>query len=330
MSDRWRGIRASLWPRAKSLGRTALDILPLLALVLSTASILGALAAPLWHIFDLAGQFAIAAVLGALLAAITFGAMKRWRRAIVASVVALTGVAVTWQSAPVPECEPGTPTHRIVFYNIWIGNDALPETLAFLEQTNADVIVLTELTKRSSAALVPPLAKLYPHTVPCALASSCWTAAFSRTPMAEVTDALKVSGRSPALSAIRIPFSDGDLTIAGVHLTRPWPYDTATAQRRQLDALATGLVTLPEPQLVVGDFNAVTWGATVSALVEKTNVAPIPSWGTWMAAMPAPLRLPIDQAMVSSGFQCATKSIGPALGSDHRPIIVDFALSPQN
>lgn len=329
MNNRWLRIRARVWPRARSLGRTALDILPLVALAVSAASIIGALAAPLWHIFDLMGQFAIAAVLGALLAALTDGAMRRWRRAAIAAVVALAGIAVTWQGAPVPECEPGTPTHRIVFYNIWIGNDALPETLAYLEQTNADVIVLTELTKRSSAALVPPLAKLYPHTVPCALTATCWTAAFSRTPMTEVTDALKVAGRSPALSAIRIPFAEGEVTIAGVHLTRPWPYDTATAQRRQLDALATGLVTLPEPQLVVGDFNAVTWGATVSALVEKTKVAPIPSWGTWMANLPTPLRIPIDQALVSPGFQCATKSIGPALGSDHRPIIVDFALSPR-
>jgi endonuclease/exonuclease/phosphatase (EEP) superfamily protein YafD len=317
--------RRSLGAKLGGVLAALTDVIAFALLTGSTFSVLGAVFAEQWHIFDLLAQFTIAAVFGASLAAIIEVARRKWKHALGAGAIAAIGMVTIWQEKPVPECDPGVATRRVVFFNIWVGADSFSDSLAYLQQSKADVIVLTELTKRSVAELAP-LNQLYPHASPCAKNATCWTAAFSKTPFTDVTSALDVPGKSPALAAMRISFPDGDMTIAGAHLTRPWPYDDVGAQERQRDALASGLLTLPGPQLVVGDFNGVTWGSIVSGLVDATGLKPIASWGTWRASMPTPLRLPIDHALVGEGITCATKTIGPALGSDHRPIIVDFAL----
>lgn len=298
-----------------------------LLLLFAALSILGALFATWWHVLDLLAQFAIPALFAAGAVAIVETARRHWTRSALSLITGVVGVVTIWRSEPIAECAPGVSTHRIVFFNIWVGNAALAEALTYLEQSNADVIVLTELTTRS-ANYFAPLQKLYPHATACAKNGTCWTTAFSRVPFTDVSSVLDLPGRSPALAAMRISFPDGDVTVIGAHLTRPWPFDAITAQRRQVDALAKGLMSLPSPQLVVGDFNAVTWSSTVDALVSATGLKPFPSWGTWMAGLPTPLRLPLDQAFVGEGIACGSKTIGPELGSDHRPIIVDFALKP--
>ncbi len=59
-------------------------------------------------------------------------------------------------------------------------------------------------------------------------------------------------------------------------------------------------------------------------IAARANGRPLATWGTWPAWLPAFLRFPIDQVIAGPGIACAVKSIGPALTSDHRPIIVDF------
>ena len=48
--------------------------------------------------------------------------------------------------------------------------------------------------------------------------------------------------------------------------------------------------------------------------------------GTWPATMPALLRLPLDQVYVGSCITATAVRRGPALGSDHLPLVVDIAV----
>jgi endonuclease/exonuclease/phosphatase (EEP) superfamily protein YafD len=79
--------------------------------------------------------------------------------------------------------------------------------------------------------------------------------------------------------------------------------------------------------MLVGDLNAVTWGHTVRELERRGQARALPSWGSWPGRFLPIFSLPIDQAIVGPGISCAVKTVGPRLGSDHRPIIVDFALT---
>ena len=42
---------------------------------------------------------------------------------------------------------------------------------------------------------------------------------------------------------------------------------------------------------------------------------------TWPAFLPMPARIPIDHVMTGSGLRVVERTVGPDLGSDHRPVI---------
>jgi len=43
--------------------------------------------------------------------------------------------------------------------------------------------------------------------------------------------------------------------------------------------------------------------------------------------MPGSLRIPLDNCLVSEEVAVAGRRVGPDIGSDHLPLVVDFALA---
>ncbi len=122
---------------------------------------------------------------------------------------------------------------------------------------------------------------------------------------------------------------DGPLTVFGTHLMRPIGVGDLEGQMAQADLLARHIEVVPGRRVVVGDFNAVPWGRVVSTLETRTGLRVLPGLeGTWPAPMPWPLRLPIDNVMVSADTIVASRRVGPVVGSDHSPIIVQLSRSP--
>lgn len=277
------------------------------------------------YLLDLAGQFAIQAAFAAAalaLAALVAGARRLALAAV--AVVGFSGVA-TLPAAEPRLCPEGTADRRVVFANIWVHNYRVRErVLPFLRTAAGDVVVLSEVTPKAYAAL-GDLEDLYPYRTPCASSWHCGVVLLSRTPFEDLSPALDVPGDPPARLAARLAWPDGhQLVLAAVHLTQPWPFEAPADQPRQAAALALGLDRLPGLDLLVGDFNAVTWGAVIARIGAETGLAAVSSAGTWPAQLPVVARLPIDNALIGADIACALKTVGPAIGSDHRPITIDL------
>jgi endonuclease/exonuclease/phosphatase (EEP) superfamily protein YafD len=286
-------------------------------------SVFGAYAGSYSRILDLFGQFAIQAGLGALGLTIFFGALRRPVLASISAAIAVASYFAISIPSPVQPCV-GVPTHRLLFFNIWDENTHTTPTVDFIAHQNADTIVLAEVNPRFRPAL-GELRKLYPYSIECPEGDHrCQFYIYSRFPIELATD----GPRSWPLIEVTAAYPEGTVSLAGIHALRPVPIHRRWYQRWQVGHLADQISQTLQPRIIVGDFNAVSWGAIVKMVSRMASVKPLPSRGTWFALAPWPLRIPIDQALIDNGVACAKKTVGPAAFSDHRPIWIDFALKP--
>src|SRR5262249_36315050 len=159
--------------------------------------------------------------------------------------------------------------------------------------------------------VIAQLSAHYPFTIDCNGNGTCGTRLYSKFPFTNRTQITYQPGDPRSLVAVDIAFPDGTLHLVGTHLTRPWPFQPASAQPRQAAALAESFAAVPQPSFLIGDLNAVTWGHTVRTISRVAGAHPLPSWGTWHTLFPLPYRIPIDQAIIGSGIGCAKKTVGP-------------------
>src|SRR5262249_9480573 len=145
-----------------------------------------------------------------------------------------------------------------------------------------------------------PLKKIYPY-VSCPDFRYCGVVVYSRVPLTRWPG----SAEDPGMVGATMHYPEGDLSLVAVHMTRPWPFKPRHDQPLEIEGIAARTKEAAGPKLVVGDFNAVPWGAIVRRMSAVANVKALPSRGTWHAAMPFPLRLPIDEALVD-GLPCAS------------------------
>lgn len=121
------------------------------------------------------------------------------------------------------------------------------------------------------------------------------------------------------------------LAFLSLHVTRPRSQNTAAFQQQELGAIAQWSQTVQaqgQALIVMGDCNSTPWAKGFRAF--QRDGRPVNSqqgygWQTtWMAGWPAPLRIAIDHCLHSPGLVTVNRAIGPTLGSDHLPLIVEI------
>jgi endonuclease/exonuclease/phosphatase (EEP) superfamily protein YafD len=120
------------------------------------------------------------------------------------------------------------------------------------------------------------------------------------------------------------------LTVLGTHPLRPGNKEYNRMRDVQLDATPAFLKQIETPILVLGDLNTTPWSFRFKRLLRDTGLLDSskgrgiqPTWPTFWSF----LRIPIDHCLHSPQLSILRKEIGPHVGSDHFPVIVDFALS---
>jgi endonuclease/exonuclease/phosphatase (EEP) superfamily protein YafD len=274
---------------------------------------------------DLAAQFLGLAGWGCALTALVFLVLRLPLAALAAGLIAGGALFIVWPRPVIESCAPGAQVRRIIFENVYAWNREAPKAVEFLAATGADILVLAEVWRRFEKAL-PALRALYPYAVDCRAVRRCDLLILSKFPLTdERTLALRPGGPN-AVAAVSIALPEGELRLIATHPARPWPFNWPGVQRREAIGVGNGFAKLPSPRMLVGDLNAVTWGHVVRDLERRGEARALPGWGTWPSRFLPIFSLPIDQAIIGPGISCATKTVGPRTGSDHRPIIVDFAL----
>jgi endonuclease/exonuclease/phosphatase (EEP) superfamily protein YafD len=245
------------------------------------------------------------------------------------SVVALLAGAAASYAARELFAPPAPPLERrdlrIVWANVFGRRAAFARVMALAAHERADLVLIAELPRGLSRADEARLAGAFSHRAGRPDLEGVWVAAFARAP---IVDAEAIVW-SPQLMRRGLVFTvatpAGGVRVTGVH--PPVPFTPRMTGARDASIRAAFAVATEDvlPAVLVGDFNTTPWSPVLRAAASVGLVrVPPGARSTWLTPLPV-LGLPIDHALVSRGVRASAR-VGPFVGSDHFPLIVDVAI----
>jgi len=278
---------------------------------------------------DILAQFAAPVLTAAIAGLALCLAMRLWPAALAGAATVLVLLAAVWPQWTPPRGTPvaGSPTLRVYSANVWARNTDVAAMRRSIVDADADIVILIEVGD-VPAARIDALLAGYPHRAiqgrvdrPTGPARSLIASRHPiRARLPEPPDGLSTVG-----AVVETPL--GPINVFGVHLTRPWPFQYQWGQITQVMALAGRRRAAPDlPVIAAGDFNSVSSARIGRQVKADMGLVPAPGWpGTWPAILPPALGMTIDQAWRSPDLALTSRRLGRAIGSDHRPVITEFA-----
>lgn len=286
-----------------------------------------------WHwTLDLLACFPVQAMGALLLLGLGLLLARAPRRAaavLLGALLSASHVVPPWWQAPPAPAHAGQPV-RVLALNLLRGaHGHAPTAVAMIRGLDPDVLFCSELTPEWLQGLAPAVPQL-PHRKVLPSAGYFGVGLFSRWPLPTATVLPLGYEWAPAVRAV-IATPGGELGLLGVHTPRPGGRQRSAERDTALRAMPAALAGLPRHQVVVGDHNVTPWNHAFGELVESTGLvaASATDWlPSWPAALPLPLRIPIDHALVSPNLGVARVELGHDFGSDHLPLRIDLVLPP--
>ena len=139
----------------------------------------------------------------------------------------------------------------------------------------------------------------------------------------------------PAL-AVQLRHDGRALAVLSLHTLPPISAANSARRDRQLIAAsqwATRQEAAGTAAVIIGDFNATPFSAAVGPLTnaglrDSLAAGGLLAAGSW-PDLAGPLRIAIDHCWHDARLVTIDRAIGPALGSDHRPLVVTLGWATQ-
>jgi endonuclease/exonuclease/phosphatase (EEP) superfamily protein YafD len=303
----------------------------LLTLALFSASLAGFLG-NWWWIFDLLGHFRVQYLIVFIILMLIYGlGVRRIISAVAAGFVLLNLVLVLpLYVRPRPAHAAGT-EQRILLANVLTQNRDRQRLSAWIDETSPDYIALLEVDETWLDDL-DLTARGYPYAVTQPRGDNFGVALYSRLPLenSEITN-FGSYGVPSIISRLKV--GETPLTFIVTHPIPPKRARFHHLRNAHMDEIARYASRLDGAVILVGDLNATSWSPffrdwlAVGDLRDSRRGFGVQP--TWPVDRPL-LRIPIDHALVSPGFLVHHRQVGPDIGSDHLPILLDFSLPVQN
>jgi endonuclease/exonuclease/phosphatase (EEP) superfamily protein YafD len=254
--------------------------------------------------------------------------------AVVAAVLAagnVVWVAESYEVGHNRSAPPGTATIRLVTANLLLTNTEVEELAGDLAATDADIILLQEVTPEHLADIrFVGLLQQYPYHVLDARAGFHGSAILSKLPVAGGA-AFLLAG-SPMTRA-DITTSVGAVTVINVHTVAPINESQARRWRGQFDLLAQQNGETDGPLIMAGDYNATKDHSPMDGVLASgmrdaysdagTGVGA--TWPQWGSPMVPVMRL--DHVLVNDQVTVLNARLEPNRGSDHLRLAVELAVA---
>lgn len=306
-----------------------------LSLLAALAALLGYLGEQHW-LLDLCAHFRWQYLL-AMGAGLVAALLVRKRGIVV--LLALVSLGNAWSLGSATGPSPGssdalaaTPAGRagswkLLVVNVHLDNRDLRPLLQLIEREAPDAVGIIELTPEAAAELAVlaqryPVSRIEPRDDPFGI--GLW----SRLPASQVD---LVSMPPLGFPALQLHWAAPD--PGSLWLVHPFPpiSGEATEWRDTQLRYTAGLIRGDEDAVLAGDLNATPWSSAYQSLrleagLVDSNADGWP-WPTWFGSgmVSRVLAVPIDHVLHGSAWRTQVHRIGPDIGSDHRPLIVELA-----
>lgn len=312
----------------RSLVRGFLDWLSSRVLVaLAVAVAVGELGRFFW-VADLFSHFQVQyliVAIGCLLASVvTF----RLRRAAVACLICcfvVVRICPIWISNEnvIPSDQNNL---RLISMNLFAGNHNYSPGLAVIRESDADVVVLQEVTS-GWAEQLKLLSDVFPHVCTVPRDDAFGIAVLSRSPLRSVQ--VRNVGEVPWIEAEVGP-NDAPVFLVAAHTLPPMGAKGASTRREQFQAIEDSkkrALARELPLVVAGDLNCSPWSAHMRDLLGKNELKNARDGFGLNASWPVRLfvlRIPIDHVLVDPAIKVLEFGLLEDVSSDHFPIIADL------
>ena len=198
-----------------------------------------------------------------------------------------------------------------------------------IEEIDPDFLVLEEISEEWIEKL-QNLRQSHPYNIIHTREDNFGIGLFSKHPLQE--KGIVYIGNAFVPSVIATVEVQGQmLTIFGTHPPPPGSPQSTAWRDDQLASIPEYLKAYPGPLLLLGDLNISPWSCHFPRLLEKTGLRDSAQGRgfspTWPAGLPF-LWIPIDHCFYSTGIEIKERQVGPNVGSDHYPLIIDLVLNP--
>ncbi len=284
----------------------------------------------LWWGFDLAADYRFVYLMVAVVCAVLYGLTFGRGMAAVFSVAAVVNafvVAPLWLAS---QPRSATDTGVIVAtYNAQRRASTQDRIVDWLRREPADIVIIQETT--SAWTPVFERAEL-PYRIVLAPEERV---VFGTTILAKV-DAVDASAQEIEIVATKV--IEMETTIDGVpvvvyvtHPRRPGSATEADARLRLFSALADLVAERAGPTIVAGDLGTTRWSHAFGTLTadgvlrsSEDGFGYQPTWPTMSWPIVGRYAgIPVDHILMSPGLTAAERRVGPELGTDHLPVVVD-------
>jgi endonuclease/exonuclease/phosphatase (EEP) superfamily protein YafD len=281
-----------------------------------------------WWPGELASHFRVQYFWISVISFALLAATRRWYLTALAAVPMLLNFAVILPLyGPVVVTTDNRPVRRIASINVYYGNRRHADVLKFVRGVQPDVVLLMELTG-AWRDLLADLRDDYPFQRTAVREDSFGIALISRIEWDDCQVLYFGTAGVPSIVA-RFDWSDEKLLLLGTHPLTPARSESWRLRNEQFAAIADRCQEEAGPVILIGDLNSTSWSSHFNTLLDgtrlrdsRTGFGVQPSWPAW-SILP---RIPIDHALVSPEVEVRNRFIGPDIGSDHFPLVLDVVL----
>jgi endonuclease/exonuclease/phosphatase (EEP) superfamily protein YafD len=250
------------------------------------------------------------------------------RMAIVGIAAAGVGAVLLIPAFLDPEPErpaSGQPTVKLLTLNLWHRNDDIAAVTELIRREQPDIVALIELTpawQRGLSSVLEPyrIRALEVQT------RSTGIGVYGRAHARNARIVRLFTGARAAVE-VRVDVFGRDGRMLVVHPIGVVSPLGVEEHKRELEAIGKWARDHGPMSAVCGDLNAAPWTRSLRDVLADAKLhAALPGGlfaGSW-PALPPPLRVAIDGCLVGAGLR-AHAELGPRVGSDHLPVLVEFA-----
>ncbi|HEY9685434.1 MAG TPA: endonuclease/exonuclease/phosphatase family protein, partial [Coleofasciculaceae cyanobacterium] len=205
-----------------------------------------------------------------------------------------------------------------------------------IQENKPEILVLEEYNERWRVALTKTgILKQFPYNYVVQYGND---GLYSRIPLKRVYSEYLQPSKDPTTIA-KLNLNGNPVTMLVVHPRPPvWP-SNALRNRNMFAKWTQDFKQYGQNVILVGDLNNTPWSSSFQNLLKQTGLRDSqlgfgiqPSWpirGSRKASKELKLPfalLPIDHVLVSPNFVVLDRKLGPDVGSDHLPVIVELGL----
>jgi endonuclease/exonuclease/phosphatase (EEP) superfamily protein YafD len=305
-------------------------VIPAVALaVMSLAAFLGRWVWWLDVLANFRAQYVVAlAVLGLVVM------LSKWRKTgyviIGAALINLIAVLPLFIGSPA-DPESTAVSVRVMSFNLLSDNESYSDVIDYIEAVDPDIVLLHEASRPWEVAIE---SSGLDHEVVRARSEELIFGTLVLVRGAGV-EAVSYGFAETSPRAVEVSFTpagwSSPLTVLGTHPLAPTDDDRAALRDAQLGFAGQWAADRTGAYLVAGDFNSTPWSWPFRRLLDlgelhnsQIGFGLQPSFSSQANLL---LRVPIDHLVHSEALEVTDRRLGPSLGSDHFPLLVDLQLA---